>query len=315
MRLRNYALVIAVALSLVASNLLAFQFEQGDVDTSIAQLNDPISRKREYAARSLSQTVSPKKISPAIMERLTKELDFHVKLALHYALASQGEKESLLFLIDSLQQSGHMGYNYLRYTIDQDFGWNAGEYREWYNKTSAEKFSEFINERWHRKPMMDEYAEFSSFYSKQFFGSIKSENNHLAFPDMRFTDADKQKLDSLPTAKAWAIFQTAINELQKKGNRQEAARQFRIVATDFSETHYADQSRELADILEKMVLEDRKFNQPNDVGSLDITDQIKSHIHNLRNVVAYQVSQPGYCYVLSQFSIPGKMSYNADSHF
>ena len=182
MQTSKFWLVLALALSLTG-NVMAVQFEAGDVDTLIVQLDDENARKRENAAESLSQTVNVDRISPAVKRRLKIEKNFHVKLALHYALASQGEKESLSFLIDSLGQTGHMGANYLRYTIDRDFGWNADEYRKWYKKTSAEEFSKFINERWERKPMMEEFAEFSSLYSKQFFGSMKSDDEDLVFPD------------------------------------------------------------------------------------------------------------------------------------
>lgn len=310
MRTVNLWLVFAFALTFT-DNLVAVQFAAGDVDTLIMQLDHENARQREDAAESLSQTVDADKISPAIRKRLKTETNFHVKLALHYALASQGEKESLLFLIDSLSQSGHMGANYLRFTVGEDFGWNADKYRDWYERTSAEEFLKFINDRWRRKPMMDEYAEFSSLYSKQFFGSMKSDDEDSIIPDVRLTDADKKKLESLPTAKAWSIFQTGLTELQKNGDRKEAARQFRIVATEYANTYYADESRELADLLDKMIAEDSDFKKPLKVDDLELKSKIKFHIHNLRDVVAYQFSQPGYCHVLNGFSISGDETYNA----
>ena len=239
-----------------------------------------------------------------IKTRLKIESDFHVKLALNYAVASQGEKSGIEPLITSLGETGHLGYVYLNRVTGRDFGWNANEYQSWFDRTSDKEFKDFIDERWRRKPMMEEFAEFSSLYSKQFFGSMKSDDEDSIVSDMRLTEPDKQKLKTLPTAKAWAIFQTGLTELQKNGNRKEAARHFRIVATEYRNTYYADDSRELADLLDKMVAEETKFKKPKNVDDLDLESKIKFHIHNLRDVVAYQFSQPGYCHVFGCFSLP-----------
>jgi hypothetical protein len=303
--------MFAVFLSLFGSELVAFQFDAGDVDDLIAQLDDSSSKKRENAAESLSQTVAPRTIAPAIKNRLTTETDFHVKLALHYALASQGEKESLSFLIDSLEQSGHMGCNYLRYTIGQDFGWNAGEYREWYEKTSAKEFQEFINERWRRKPMREEYAEFSSLYWKQTMGSMRRvETGELVNPDDQLTEADKKRLSEMPTAKSWDIFTDALTALDDQGDRKQAAKLFHQIVNEYPDTYYADQAGELSKFLDKMVIEDSNFKMPENFDQLELDKKIAVHVHFLRDARGYQFSQPGSC----QLSFHGSTDPAAENY-
>ncbi|MFM7926121.1 MAG: hypothetical protein ACKO9Q_00280 [Pirellula sp.] len=64
-------------------------------------------------------------------------------------------------------------------------------------------------------------------------------------------------------------------------------------------------------MLEKMVAEDAEYTPPIDIASLEIDQQIDFHIHNLRDVVAHQFSQPGYCRVLSQLPLSDDEHYNA----
>ena len=273
------------------------------IQNAIGQLDNSNSRVRSDAAEVLAETEQLNDVSP-IETRLKTESDFHVKLALNYALASHGEKSSIQPLIQSLGDTGHLGYVYLSRVTGRDYGWDADKYHSWFERTTDKEFKTFIDERWRRKPMMKEYAEFSSLYSKQYFGSMRSDGKDSIFGDMRLTDADKKKLETLPTAKAWSIFQTALTELQKNGNRKEAARQFRMIATEYSNTYFADDSRELADLLDEMVAEEKDFKKPANIDGLDLEAKIKFHIHNLRDVEAYQFSQPGYCHVFGGFSFP-----------
>ena len=53
-----------------------------------------------------------------------------------------------------------------------------------------------------------------------------------------------------------------------------------------------------------MVAEEKEFNKPENANDLDLESKIKFHIHNLRDVVAYQFSQPGYCHVFGGFTFP-----------
>ncbi len=304
-------LMFIVVTFLPLNKVITEEAKSPNIDQLIIQLDNDNAQSREDAASSLAKILNPKQISPAVKKRLAKEDNFHVKLALHYALASQGEKESLSFLIDSLKQTGHMGANYLRFTIGEDFGWDIKAYQKWYEKTSEKEFHDFINERWRRKPMMEEYAEFTSLFSKQYFGHIKFKDEEQLPPERQFTVKDKEKLASLPTAQAWTQFQAGLTALQGRGDRKEAAQHFRKVATDFSNTFYADQSRDLADQLDKMLIEDQNYKKPENIDAFDLQQQIAYHIYHLRDVVAYQMMQPGYCHVLHSFLQPEDKSYNA----
>lgn len=95
-------ILLACPISLIAQ-------ESRDIDALIARMESDDSRTREDAAEALAKIVDSK-IPPAVRKRMLVETDFHVKLALHYALASQGNKQALCFLIDSLEKSGHLGF-------------------------------------------------------------------------------------------------------------------------------------------------------------------------------------------------------------
>ncbi|MEQ9066790.1 MAG: HEAT repeat domain-containing protein [Gimesia chilikensis] len=270
---------------------LALAADPPDIPTLIKQLDDPDSQKRENAADKLADFMDPR-ITEAAKKRLLKENDFHVRLVLHYALASQGNRKAFEPLIDSLHQTGHHGSNYLRRATGKDFGWDIKRWQKWFESVSDKEFRQFIKRRWERKPMMDEWSEFASLYSKRYFNSALDGKVDEFFGP--FTKEDQKKLKSLPTAKAWDLFESALQQLQNKGNRKEAARLFHIVATEYSDTYYADQSKELANLLDQMVLEDQKYKLPQDIQCLSIPEQITYHIYQLRNLVAYQFSQPGY---------------------
>lgn len=305
-----------IYLILYSSLLLCFgtdaqQITADRVQTAIRQLDSENSNVSREAAEFLAEKVKLENVSP-IKKRLETESEFDVKLALQYAIASQGEKSAIKPLIESLGQSGHMGSIYLQKVTGCDFGWDAKAYTKWFDRITDKEFKDFIDRHWQRKPMMDEYAEFSTlYYRKEFYGLKKSEREDSNFPDIPFTEEDKRKLKTLPTAKAWMIFESGLTELQENGNRKEAARLFRRVSTEYGNTYYADQCRELAELLDRMVIEDLNYKRPKNVEGLDAKARIEFHIHNLRDVVAYQISQPGYCHVLNSFSKPSEKKYNA----
>lgn len=310
--MRTHSLSIAFAsVILFAWPICTIAQESRDVGALIARLNDDDKRVREDAAEGLAEILDSR-IPPLLRNRVAEETDFHVKLALHYALASQGDKQALQFLIDSLRQTGHMGANYLGYATPEDYEWKIDQWQKWFDETSDQEFLAFIRERRKRKPMMEEWSEFASLYGKRFLGSLtNAETGEPAGFVDRMTKEEIRRLSELPTAEAWNLFESAIDQLQDKGNRKESARLFRKIATEFSNTYYADESKELADLLEKMVAEDAEYTPPIDIASLEIDQQIDFHIHNLRDVVAHQFSQPGYCRVLSQLRLSDDERYNA----
>jgi hypothetical protein len=277
-----------------------------DIESLIAGLSYEDQQTREDAAEALADIVDPR-IPDAIRKCIAVEEDFHVQLALHYALASQGDKPAVLFLIESLREKGHLGYLYLRGVSERDYGWKIDEYRAWYAKTSDEQFRSFIMERWKRKPMMEAWSEFASLHATRIFNTFE---NLKPFGGIT-TDEVERRLEALPTAAAWTLFESALNQLQEKGDRRGAARLFREVATKFADTYYAEQSQELADLLDKMVREDARYTPPVDVGSRELKDQIAFHIHNLRDVVGYQSEQPGYCSIVHQMPWSDDQTYDA----
>jgi len=310
--MQTHGLRLALATVIVfAYPICTIAQESQGIGDLITRLDDQEKRTREDTAEALAEIVDSK-IPPVVRKRIAVETDFHVNLALHYALASQGDKQALRFLIDSLEKTGHLGYVYLRRVTGEDFEWNIEAYRAWYAKTSDEEFQSLINKRWKQKPMTDEWSKFASLYGKRFFSSLTdAETGEPAVLGDRMTDEEIRRLSELPTAKAWSLFESAIDQLQDKGDRKESARLFRKIATDFSNTYYADQSKELADMLDKMIAEDSDYTPPKEIASLDLDQQIEFHIHNLRDVVAYQFSQPGYCHVLSQLRLSDDERYNA----
>lgn len=310
MRTHNLSIACASVI-LMAWPICTIAQESRDVGALIARLDDVDKRTREDAAEGLAEIVDPR-IPPVLRKRIAEETDFHVKLALHYALASQGDKQALQFLIDSLRQTGHMGANYLGKATPEDYRWNIDQWQKWFDETSDQEFLSFIRERWKRKPMMEEWSEFASLYRRRFFSSFSdSETGEPSGVGDRMTDEEIRRLSEMPTAKAWNLFESALEQLQDKGNREESARLFRKIAADFSNTYYAEQSKELADLLDKMVAEDAEYTSPKDIASLKLDQQIEFHIHNLRDVVAYQFSQPGYCDVLDQLRFSDDKRYNA----
>ena len=140
-------LYLFLAASLVlCTNGVAQDPTADQIQKAIGQLDDNNSRVRSDAAEFLAETEKLDDILP-IKTRLKIESNFHVKLSLNYAVASQGEKSGMQPLIKSLGETGHLGYVYLRRLTGCDYGWNAGEYQSWLDRTSDKEFKVFVDER------------------------------------------------------------------------------------------------------------------------------------------------------------------------
>ncbi|WP_417386797.1 HEAT repeat domain-containing protein [Gimesia sp.] len=286
---------ILIAVLFVLNSQLVLATDPPDIPELIGQLNDVVPQKRKSAAEKLAELIDPC-IAPAVTNQIAKEKDFHVRLALHFALASQGNRKALQPLIDSLKKTGHSGSYYLRRATNEDFGWSINQWQEWFDSTSDEKYRQFIQHRWEQKPMMEAFSEFASLYSRRHFESSVAIDGNKKVQDFikPLTKEERQKLKTLPTAKSWDLFEDALQQLQTQGNKKEAARLFHKVATEYPDTYYAEQSKELAELLDQMALEDREYKPPQNVKLQSVTEQISYHIYQLRNLVAYQFSQPGY---------------------
>lgn len=288
-----------IAFIWVASVSTCFADDSG-VRKAIENLDSVDRRIRSDAAEVLATQHGPT-IIPALRTRLATERHFHVALAINYALAAHGFRENLRPLIDSLERSGHLGVVYLERVCDERFGWEREAWEDWYESRTNAQFRSLIERRLARKPMMDELSRFSRSYTGSIFGHVldidAGEENHFR---RKITEKESQDLVELPTAKAWAVFQNALNELQKRGDRAEAARLFHQIEQDYSATYYAEVSTELAQKLDEMVVEDKEFEFPKEILALPLEQQIAVHIHNLRDVVASQFSQPGHCLIIQQ---------------
>ena len=241
-----FAPLLAVAgLGLCAICAPAQEFnsqKQGTADL-IARLDARASRDRENAAEALAE-IDDARIVPALRAHVKQEPDFHVRLAMHYALVSQGEKASIRKLIASLRKSGHMGANYLRQVSGKDYGWEIAQWESWDREISAENFQKRAKERIQQRPAREEWEKFVSLYGAKIFEGFDADD-----AQQRLSADDRRQLVELPTAKAWALFEAAIAALQDEGDRPLAAKRFREVATKYPGTYYAKDSQELADLL------------------------------------------------------------------
>lgn len=89
---------------------------------------------------------------PAALAQLREETDFHARIALGYVLAVHGEKAGLEVLVDSLEQTGHLGYVYLTRVAPEDFGWNRNgsslaKWRAWLDGLTEEGYREQVRRR------------------------------------------------------------------------------------------------------------------------------------------------------------------------
>jgi len=99
---------------------------------------------------------------------------------------------------------------------------------------------------------------------------------------------------------AWRVFFSGVTSLEDKGERDHAAKLFRKVAEKYPQSQYAQDSKELAGLLDEMVKEDAEWKEPKAIEQLNLEDQIRYWIYHLRDVNCYQISQPGMCYLLQE---------------
>lgn len=108
--------------------------------------------EREKGIRALADDYDPPALVPWLRERLGRETDFHVRLALAFALASQGESEALPVLVDSLSETGHFGYIYLSELGGGVFGgpgkgWDKPSWDRWLTRIDPAAWCELQRKR------------------------------------------------------------------------------------------------------------------------------------------------------------------------
>lgn len=229
-----------------------------DVEGLLKALEGGDGRARAKAAEELA-VAEGAAIVPALTRRLEVEQDFHVRLALAYALAAQGEKRGLEVLVDALKEPGHLGYVYLtRVSGGEDFGWNR-------DGSSLVRWREWL-------AALDETA-------------YRAQAAHARLP--------KEVRQA-----GWTEFLEAVTMLQDVGDRAKAAQAFRKVVTSYPQSDYAPDAKELADLLDGMAKEDKAWKEPSGGKSLPLAKKVPWLVHHLRNVNCYQPGQPGWCSVL-----------------
>ncbi|MCP3677978.1 MAG: HEAT repeat domain-containing protein [Deltaproteobacteria bacterium] len=259
-----------------------------EIRTLFAQLADPDSGVRQKAAEALVDHKGAD-IVRVLRKRAKTEKDFHANLAIHFALASHGDREALKVLIASLKQTGHYGFIYLRRVTGRDFGWDAKAYHKWLAKTSEKDIKKIQD----RKAITEKWSNFSSAFTKCYFSE--------RMKDKKVSPETRKMATESPEAKAWGWFSTALKQLQEGADRSEVAKAFRKLVSTYPDSYYAEDSRELTGLLMKMVDEDKAWNEPADHEHMSVQEKIKYNIYRLRDVACRQFSQPGMCNVLSSF--------------
>jgi len=266
---------------------------------AIDRLASPETGARSAAAVELAE-MDDGRVVRALSARLGAESNYHVLLALHFALANHGEWESLRFLLASLEKRGHMGSSYLGRVTGKDFGWETDLWKAWFAGTDAGKFKAFARRRLERASKKKAWGEFASLFRKRAFEDIARDESE------RLTDEERKRLETMPEAKAWALFEKGIGALQERGDRASAAKAFRELAAKYGTSYYAETARELAGLLDGMVREDEAWREPEDPNNLEIEACIAYYVYHLRDVVARQFCQPGRCSVLQSLGPEAK---------
>lgn len=125
----------------------------------------------------------------------------------------------------------------------------------------------------------NEWDEFINQYSKNDFNKFSNIVNH---------EIDIKILENSIESKSWHLFDSAISILQENEDRVNASLLFKEVYLKYPETFYANQSKELSELLTKMINEDNNWKEPKNINKLPIDEQIKYHIYQIRNISSYQ---------------------------
>ena len=126
----------------------------------LAKLDAKDPDDREAAAKELAKREG-EAIVPALRKRAGIERDFHVRLALHYALAFHGDRQALKVLAEALSQRGHLGFVYLHDVTGRDFEWEISDWKKWIEETSDSDFRKIVAER--RVPAEEQNAGWDEF--------------------------------------------------------------------------------------------------------------------------------------------------------
>jgi hypothetical protein len=146
--------VVALALALAGSAPVAW----GDGDAASPSAEELLARMKGadfHAADEAADALVRWKdddFVPRALEQLKEETEFHARLSLGYVLAVHGEKAGLEVLVDSLEQTGHLGYVYLTRVADVDLGWDQDgsaliAWRKWLAGFTDDEYRERVRRR------------------------------------------------------------------------------------------------------------------------------------------------------------------------
>jgi|GEM_PF-3372450 len=154
--------------------------------------------------------------------RLQKEEGFQQRLALGYILGTHGERKGLEILVEALEQTGHLGYVYLRRLADRDYGWNQdgsslAEWRTWLAGFTAEEYRRQV---------------------------------------------ERERLPAAVRRAGTDEFAVAARLLESGAERAVVAVRLREVAAQFPQADIVDLCLELAEQLDRMAQEDAAWKEP-----------------------------------------------------
>lgn len=212
----------------------------------------------DHAAAALAARPLDDAIVAATKKRLEGKPRFHPRLALGYVLASHGEKQGLEILVDSLAETGHLGYVLLTRVAGTDFGWRRDgsslvRWREWLAGFTEEEYRARVR----RKRLLAEVR----------------------------ADGEKE-------------FAAAAATLREQGDRGAAAAQFRAFALKFPRADAVEDALEIARLLDVEAKEDTAWREPASPDALAPPERIAWLVHHLRDARGRTRPLEGYCSVL-----------------
>jgi hypothetical protein len=112
-----------------------------------------------------------------------------------------------------------------------------------------------------------------------------------------------EALTGLNDILAWREFEPAILDLNSGAGRAGLSRRFQRIATEFPSGRYEKQAKEYSRKLEQMAVEDAARQKPESLAQLTTADRMKALIFQLRDCNAVQHTEPGSCWIPSDFQL------------
>ncbi len=252
-------LVVAAAAPATADDAPAPKVPPAEesVDALVARAVGAGPRADEAAVAAVLRRRS-EDVVPALERALLAQTGFHQRITLGYMLAVHGEKAGLQVLVDSLEETGHLGYVYLTRVAPEDFGWNQdgsslARWREWLGRFSEAEYRERT-----RRSRLPKNAR----------------------------EAGDEELRAAATA------------LRDGADRASAAAKFRGIVARFPDADAAPRALEVADSLDAEVKEDAVWKEPATPPAPGDPNRVAWLVHHLRDVRGFERHSISYTTVL-----------------